>query len=852
MRHYSSLGRLINGSRREPNYDRLTGILDARDEIDHNSDGQDTARNEDNDIVFWRRPRVFYTFLDNLVGTIWFGAITCGIFWAASEAAHDGSWFGVIYCGCFGTAIGAATLYVCAWDVVKQILCLPWLVLYCLYACLLAPIWAHTSFTRRSKARKSCQLCTLCQAIADDGLLAGRPWRLTRAQKVFIHWTPTDLVNASLSCHLCGLLLHSLPPQWRTDRLGPLLDLQEERLRVHLWKKTYCFKKPTLSLRVHASAAISGERLSIEWLHGTEHECAAFELTSDTKLIAWARAKIHDCSFRHAKCKRTFVKWEDGYYLPKRLIDLACFASGSVDVVSAATLSSSSSPTIRYLALSHCWGGYSGTVLRKSNLRLGRFGVHDLPLNFRDAIHLTSLLGYRYLWIDSLCIVQDDEAEWARESVSMGLVYANAQCVLSTTAADHASMSCITQRDNFRSDCLFAQSEAGNRALGVRWQPRLMEQLEEKVEAAMLSTRGWSFQERYLACRTLHFAQGCVIFECNEIVASDNEIHEVSQHYKVRRGFKFDGISHAEFDCRYAARNIPPTIKIKERIDRKYSSKSRRVTRTVPNPNFKPQQEYIARLAQRSARLGVRGTFETLWLFKGTSPIEMVSFHNCWFEIVEQYSKRALSRHEDKLFAISGMARFIQSNTGITFCSGLWQRMLPYNLLWCRFGEAVNRSSRPLPTWSWASIDGRIGSRLGEVPRTERNDFQHGWKMVDLHVPDHKEIKVIEKDVVNGMIFNSVLELSCTLWVFNVEGLNVIWDTIDSPVRDLVLLPILTFKNKYVHPLDSEAQLHGIILYNRGGRVYERAGYFWTTECEAIDKFSMMSFKNMEDTIILQ
>jgi hypothetical protein len=47
----------------------------------------------------------------------------------------------------------------------------------------------------------------------------------------------------------------------------------------------------------------------------------------------------------------------------------------------------------------------------------------DFPITFRDAFDLSNRLGISYLWIDSLCIIQDDDEDWQRESSSMGLVY---------------------------------------------------------------------------------------------------------------------------------------------------------------------------------------------------------------------------------------------------------------------------------------------------------------------------------------------------------------------------------------------------------------------------------------------
>ncbi|OCL04920.1 hypothetical protein AOQ84DRAFT_414846, partial [Glonium stellatum] len=82
----------------------------------------------------------------------------------------------------------------------------------------------------------------------------------------------------------------------------------------------------------------------------------------------------------------------------------------------------------RYATLSHCWGGLNIFKLEKDNLEsLYRdIPVKRLCKTFRDAIVVTRALGLSYLWIDSLCIVQDDKREWHRESALMSGVYGNA------------------------------------------------------------------------------------------------------------------------------------------------------------------------------------------------------------------------------------------------------------------------------------------------------------------------------------------------------------------------------------------------------------------------------------------
>jgi heterokaryon incompatibility protein (HET) len=96
--------------------------------------------------------------------------------------------------------------------------------------------------------------------------------------------------------------------------------------------------------------------------------------------------------------------------------------------------------TITYLALSHCWGIGPRFTLTFSSVA----GLHEgidismLSKTFQDAISVTKRFlvdfGIRYLWIDSLCIIQDSEIDWMRESAVMGEIYQNAFCTITATA----------------------------------------------------------------------------------------------------------------------------------------------------------------------------------------------------------------------------------------------------------------------------------------------------------------------------------------------------------------------------------------------------------------------------------
>jgi hypothetical protein len=90
---------------------------------------------------------------------------------------------------------------------------------------------------------------------------------------------------------------------------------------------------------------------------------------------------------------------------------------------------------ITYISLSHCWGhppepsaplqSRASTVLTESNLPIWQtdLPLDELPLTFQDAIMICAPLGFEYMWIDSLCILQDSFKDWQEQSGVMVDVY---------------------------------------------------------------------------------------------------------------------------------------------------------------------------------------------------------------------------------------------------------------------------------------------------------------------------------------------------------------------------------------------------------------------------------------------
>ena len=140
---------------------------------------------------------------------------------------------------------------------------------------------------------------------------------------------------------------------------------------------------------------------------------------------------LEHCTNNHASCSNSAPGHESWY--PTRLLDVGVDGG---DFESAKLIETAKAkPEGPYLTLSHCWGQVSLTKLLKVNLEEFLIRVPALPRTFVEAILASRKLGARYLWIDSLCIVQDDLDDWRRESSLMYEVYKNALCTIAATAS---------------------------------------------------------------------------------------------------------------------------------------------------------------------------------------------------------------------------------------------------------------------------------------------------------------------------------------------------------------------------------------------------------------------------------
>ncbi|KAI4227573.1 MAG: hypothetical protein LQ349_006690 [Xanthoria aureola] len=180
---------------------------------------------------------------------------------------------------------------------------------------------------------------------------------------------------------------------------------------------------------------------------------------------------------------------------------------------------------IRYMALSYCWGGTVNMRTLRENVHIReKHGLHvaDLPAVIRDAITVARKLKFEFLWVDSLCICQDDEQEWEKEAALMADIYGGSVFTISALSSPNANVGFLGPRQrsivpigSIQFSGKDEEHDDGDRPLllFIREEPQM---LGGELTSGSLSQRGWPLQERILAPGVLHFGRDQVFWECNE------------------------------------------------------------------------------------------------------------------------------------------------------------------------------------------------------------------------------------------------------------------------------------------------------------------------------------------------
>lgn len=216
---------------------------------------------------------------------------------------------------------------------------------------------------------------------------------------------------------------------------------------------------------------------------------------------------LQDCDDNHQRCSTI------PQFVPTRLI----FVGTTEDPVVQLLEMRNSTQIHKFIALSHRWGDENvhsrfcttaDTI--KGHLKGIEFG--NLPATFQDAVTTTRKLGIQYLWIDSICIIQQDEDDWRREAQRMEDVFSSAYCVIAASCATGTSDGFLKDPPNRD----FVMVSGGYESEPPLYVCDFIDDFDQHVLQAGLNKRGWVLQERALARRTIHFAEAQTYWECGD------------------------------------------------------------------------------------------------------------------------------------------------------------------------------------------------------------------------------------------------------------------------------------------------------------------------------------------------
>ena len=264
------------------------------------------------------------------------------------------------------------------------------------------------------------------------------------------------------------------------------------------------------------------------------------------KISSWLR----ECTATHSatQCRKKAV--QKSSFMPMRLIAVGTGAAEPRIVEYQGNVAD-------YTALSYCWGSADILLTTTANLpeRSHRLRWKHLPMVFRDAIVLTRALGIKYIWIDAICIVQDDAADMSRQLAQMAEIYHDALLVISADSASNADDRLFKERPRsfyLRTESLNQKRRASEVLVREDIDHDFLGGASTVGGDWPLARRGWTLQERFLATRIIHFSAAEVVWECSERVRCECK-------YMDQRGRNQKALSWASLRSRYVHSLDPST-----------------------------------------------------------------------------------------------------------------------------------------------------------------------------------------------------------------------------------------------------------------------------------------------------
>ncbi|RSL71730.1 hypothetical protein CEP53_001327 [Fusarium sp. AF-6] len=339
-----------------------------------------------------------------------------------------------------------------------------------------------------------------------------------------------------------------------------------------------------------------------------------------------------------------------------------------------------------YACLSYCWGHDSDAILKTttSNLENHYQEIPEpaMPEGIRDAIRVCRGLQIPFLWVDSLCLVQDDAKAWLEGAAQMSQIYLNSHLTIAALEPGTCQVPFLgPQRFGNRNwqQLVKSLSTDGEADPGPDLLIRFESDTLPRNTQCSLDKRAWCLQESMLPNRRLCFNGDEMTWEC---------------------------LCRQLCECGHTIRQ-PLTIRHVE------NGAALKLDRLKAAPILSPPRPHTFLMDYGSEYSATQGDIHEM--------------RRTWRRLIERYSRRQMTRRDDKLRAISGLGQILAERFrygGFTkdndeYLAGLWKHEIHLDLSWTVTSlpaEPGNTIKEPdgeepcwnVPTWSWASTPGHI------------------------------------------------------------------------------------------------------------------------------------------------
>jgi hypothetical protein len=282
--------------------------------------------------------------------------------------------------------------------------------------------------------------------------------------------------------------------------------------------------------------------------------------TGSSDSLAWTKEQLRICGETHLKC----ISWPLGTKLqhefhdggipeahglaqgpkrrfPSRVLDLTTFDPDNQNC--RVRVQEINQAPGKYACLSYCWGipTYERVQLTRSNhaeLMNTGFSFSALPAGYKDILTFTKGLGYEFLWIDALCIIQDDESDKSNQIFNMHLIYRYCDVVIAVVHSNSIEKPCFSSISPEVAEIPLLRTDTSG-TLRLR-RPFKHPQMRSVNEFPLL-TRGWTLQELLLPYRMIQITRNELIFRCrtHDICQCGDSTRLARNHLEDRDPIKF-------------------------------------------------------------------------------------------------------------------------------------------------------------------------------------------------------------------------------------------------------------------------------------------------------------------------